>query len=160
MGGTIGEWSNTAPRAWLCLQVQASPMASSCWATHPQVYSDTPSDRNTLNPRRKALERGGSRNLDHCPKMLALGGYKQSCFLSLPWPPCPHPSRAPALNFPEPAPKPGAPEPHDVPFHREPPSEPQNQSPKPAVRLPTNSYCLPTPTASSMVGIEGDSPKP
>ena len=22
MGGAIGEWSNTAPRAWLCLQVQ------------------------------------------------------------------------------------------------------------------------------------------
>ena len=33
-------------------------MASSRWATQPQVYSDTPSDRNTLNARCKSLGRG------------------------------------------------------------------------------------------------------
>ena len=31
------------------LGLGCAPMASSRWATQPQVYSDTPSDRSTLN---------------------------------------------------------------------------------------------------------------
>ena len=60
---------------------KASPMASFRWATQPQVYSDTPSDGNTLNPRPKSLERGAPGTSlgtppeppGPCPKMLNSG---------------------------------------------------------------------------------------
>ena len=99
---------------------KASPMA-----TQPQVYSDTPSDRNTLNPRPKWLERGAPgtplrtalakpKNAKKAPpsapvtlpedrKEKTRKSTHPGFPLPPPWAPWPlGPSRASAMTFPEP----------------------------------------------------------
>ena len=135
---------------------KASPMASSRWATQPQVYSDTPSDRNTLNPAQ--MPRTG-----RPPSPLALNPAPRPPWpppsSPAPWPPPHTPRNVGGARHPHPdPPTPAPPGPSLPPPPLHPPRGlPERLSPWPPEPSPG---ALPTPTASSMVGIEGDSPKP